>query len=93
MIMVMQGNERLENFGRRAEGGGVVEVVDKGLWWRTVISRGEKVVATVLTCNLAKMAVSDSEADATLSPCLMQSSVYRLGRYLTKASENPSNWI
>ena len=48
-------------------------------------------VATVLTCNLAKMAVSDSEADATLSPCLMQSSVYRLGRYLTKASENPSN--
>jgi len=33
MIMVMQGNERLENFGGRdGEGGGVFEVVDEGLW-------------------------------------------------------------
>jgi hypothetical protein len=37
------------------------------------------------------MAVSDSEPDATLSPCLMQSGIYSLGRDLTEALENPSN--
>ena len=53
-----------------------------------MISRGEKVAAMFETCNLDKMAVSGSEADATLSPRLTQSSIYRLGRDLTKTSEN-----
>jgi hypothetical protein len=49
------------------------------------------VAATFGTCNLDKMAVSGSEADATVSPYLTQSSMYRSGRVLTNASENPSN--
>jgi hypothetical protein len=53
--------------------------------------QGEKVAATVGTCNLGKMTVYGSEADATLSPYLTQSSIYVLGRDLNKASENPSN--
>ena len=56
-----------------------------------MISKGEKVTTTVGTCNLGKMAVSGSEADATLSPRLTHSSIYRLGRDLTKTSENASN--
>ena len=36
--------------------------------------------ARVGTCNLGKMAVSAGEADATLSPCLTQCSIYRLVR-------------
>ena len=56
-----------------------------------MISRGKKVAATVGPCNLGKMAVSGSEANATLSPRLTQNRIYRLGGDLTKTSENPSN--
>ena len=56
-----------------------------------MISRGEKVAAMFGNCNLGKIAVFGSEADATVSPYLTQSSIYRMGRDLTKASENPGN--